>query len=348
MNWRTCILGLVVALQSFASEEVPVDVMIAYKALLKYQETYEVPGVMAVVYYEGNPYFFPIGVANLETEELVTKETIFALGSITKSFTAIMLAEAVLNGQVNLDDTVGPYLPGASIDGPFSRITFRQLATHTAGLPREIKRMRVLNREQLAEALQSLQFSQLPGVRHLYSNLGFGLLGIALERVTHTDFWSLLKSDLLHPLKMHRTFIGFPQGLPAAKGYNEEGGPAIVRPVSNMIASGALRSCGDDMAKFLAACLGLPGTPAMLLQAIRLTEQENFPLNKGRIQTLSWVKHNIRGKAVFVKNGSIPGFSAFMGYIPELKSGIVILANKKSNNTTVGLSILSYFVIKPQ
>lgn len=289
-------------------QDLPPAVASTRQALLQYQQRHKVPGVMSVVYYEGRPYFLPLGSVNGQTE--------FGIGSITKSFTAIILAAAVQDGRVTFDEPVAPYL---RIKNDFSGITFRHLATHTSGLPRVLKGMREMRKQEVLPHLN--QFQVVPGKKHLYSNLGFGLLGMALEDAFHQDYEALLARTILIPLHMNHTHLRLPQSPKAA--------------------SGGIISTGEDMSRFLSACLGLPGTPPKLLQAIQLTEEGSFKLKEGRFQALSWVKHQVNGYDAYVKNGGVPGFSSFMGYIPALKSGVVIMANKKVSNTPVGLDILN-------
>ena len=308
----------------------------------KYRQRHQVPGVAVILYYEGVPYFFSFGLANLMTRAPVTLDTIFELGSITKSFTAILLALEALKGTVRLNDRAELFLPGLhGFNGPFSEVTLLQLATHTAGFPHDVS-LKLPSYAQAIQYLKNWSPSYPIGTHYQYSNFGFGLLGLALESASRKKYVELLSLGILGPLQMNRTFIYVPESLSVdyAQGYKKNGSPAPRWPITLIAAAGALRSTAGDMTKFLAACLNLPGTPIQLSKAIELTETIGFRINSQRTQVMSWMKTEHEGYTIFAKNGGVTGFSTFMGYIPEYKTGIVILANKNANNTAAGQNIL--------
>lgn len=334
-------LFILLILSSLLLADLPQDIQYAAKAIQAYQNKHRIPGVFAAIYYEGTLYTLPFGVANLKTSSPVTPKTLFELGSITKSFTAIVLAAESLKGTVSLEDQAAQYLP-ANFEGPFSQVTLLQLSTHTSSLPRTIP---LKNRYSLSAIMHFLKQwrPETPiGQSHLYSNLGFGLLGLSLENAAHKPYMDLLSNDLLIPLKMNSTFVNVPPNFKPfeAQGYKKNGKLAEHWPVTLIFASGALRSSGEDMSRFLAACLNLPGTPADVNQAIEVTKKAQFKIKPYQAQAMSWMKTNYPGFTTFTKNGGVTGFATFMGFIPELQTGIVILANKNVSNTPLGRSLL--------
>lgn len=331
----------------FAKESFPENLIA--KTIKEYQADQEVPGVAVVLYYKGQPYFYAFGLADIRRGRRITAQTIFELGSITKSFTAILLASESLKGVLKLNDTAKNYLPGFShFEGPFANVTLYQLATHTSGLPRHLPYKDRLNYVKLVQFLKKWQPNQMIGTSYDYSNLGFGLLAICIEKASEKKYMDLLQEDLLMPLGMEQTFLRVPlaEMKNYAQGYNKEGKKAEEWPITLLFGAGALRSSAQDMGKFLAACLNLPGTPKEVHQAIKLTQREGFKLNNNKASVLSWIKRSYDSYTLYTKNGGVSGFSTFMGFIPELKTGIVILANKKANNTAVGRNILQTLASK--
>lgn len=335
------LLYILLILSSLLQADLPPEVLNAAQAIKNYQEKQRVPGVFAALYYDGVLYAFPLGVADLKIGTRVTPKTLFELGSITKSFTAILLAAESLNGVVKLDDKAAKYLPG-NFKGPFSQVTLLQLATHTSSLPRTVPLKSRSSFPAIAQFLKMWQPESPIGHSYLYSNFGFGLLGLALENAAHKPYMDLLSENLLRPLKMDATFLKVPANLKPfeAQGYEKNGGVAEHWPLTLIFAAGALRSSGEDMSLFLAACLNLPGTPPSIAQAIEITKKERFKIKPQQVQAMSWMKTIYPGFTTFSKNGGVTGFATFMGFIPELQTGIVILANKNVSNTPLGTSLL--------
>lgn len=313
-----------------------------HRFISHYQQKHQVPGVLVVLYDKGSLSYFSFGVANEQTKQPITAKTIFELGSITKSFTAILLAAETLKGHLQLETPLAESLPGLKgFNGPIAHVTLLQLATHTSGLPRTAP-FKNPNLPQLVAFLKRWEPSKTPGTQYHYSNLGFGLLGLSIENALQNTYIKLLKDNILTPLKMNNTFIAVPPFLKAdiAQGYKKNGSPAEPWPATLIAAAGALRSTGEDMGKFLAACLNLRGTPKSVARAIALTEQGGFKVDPHKTQVMSWMKTTKEGYTIFAKNGGVTGFATFMGFIPEFETGIVILANKNVSNTSIGQKIL--------
>ncbi len=152
-------------------------------------------------------------------------DTVFEIGSITKVFTGILLAQAIENGELTLDDRVDDLLPeGWSLPEPAWTITLRHCTTHTSGLPRlpanllgisDILRLAYLGsdpyrdytEEEFREALAMVKLNHEPGTRHEYSNFGAGLLGFILAKKYGSEYESLVKREICRPLGMDRTVI---------------------------------------------------------------------------------------------------------------------------------------------
>lgn len=330
------------------AEEVFLEKLVA-ESVKHYQAAHGVPGVALFLFYKGEPHFYAYGLADVRRGRRVTEETIFELGSITKSFTAILFAAEAIKGNLNINDLAKSYLPGFNtFNGPFSEVTLKQLATHTSQLPHHMPYKDRLNYLKIVDYLKSWQPDKAIGSQHQYSNLGFGLLALCIENATHKKYMELLKEDILLPLRMNHTYLKVPLSeiKNYAQGYTKEGRRAEEWPLTLFFGAGALRSNAKDMGKLLAACLNLSTPPESVRKAIELTEGDGFKISKNRTQVFSWIKRKEASYTLFAKNGGVSGFSTFMGYIPELKTGIVILANKNASNTALGLSILQKLAAK--
>ena len=151
---------------------------------------HDVPGIAAAFVVHGEPHIFTFGFADSQRAQKVTPGTLFELGSLSKTFTATLLALEIERGQMQLDDTVAQYLPYiARRPCPLGRITLEQLATHTSSLPRMPSvPKRFITKRRILRSLLDWQPAYPPGTRYCYSNLGFNLLGYILENKTRMSF----------------------------------------------------------------------------------------------------------------------------------------------------------------
>jgi len=267
-------------------------------------------------------------------------DTLYEIGSITKVFTSLLLAEAVERGEVALTDPVGKFLP-AKVTMPERggrSITLQDLATHTSGLPRMPDNFTPkdpanpyadYSPENLYAFLSGYQLTRDIGAAYEYSNLGGGLLGHALTlRAQATDYESLVRARVIAPLGLTSTAITLSPELKArlAAGY----GPTL-QPVANwdlaaLAGAGALRSTTNDLLTFLAANLGYVKTPlapamAAMLKVRRPTTAPNLAV------ALGWHVFSVHDKEIVWHNGGTAGYRTFIGFDPKARVGVVVLSN---------------------
>lgn len=224
----------------------------------------------------------------------------FEIGSVTKTMTATLLATLVLDGTVALDDPIGEWLDA----GPNGDITLEQLATHTSGLPHFApdqpvdwaNPFRDLTTERAAEALRAAV--RPPEAVHLYSNFGYQLLGVVLERASGHSYQDLLAERLFGPLKMTCSGVG------AAGGGTRLTGNPVGHWDRALPAAGGIESTIGDVARYLSACLHRQDGP--LGPAITLCRQPRVRIHEGREIGLAWF---IMGD-VFRHNGRTGGFAS--------------------------------------
>ena len=270
----------------------------------------------------------------------VGPRTIFQIGSVTKVFTALLLADMAERGEVRLSDPAARYLPGWR--GGTGSVTLADLATHTSGLPR-------LPRSLLWSALLHPRdpYARYPAARfvraarralragsagspYLYSNFGYGLLGYLLGQAAGTAYQALVTTRICGPLGLPDTTFTVPGPSQdrmsrdrMAQGYRR--GRAVPDwHLGALAGAGALYSTAADLARFLQACLTPAATP--LEPAIRATLTPRRPIPGGEIG-LAW--HHARGgdHRVIWHNGMTGGFSAMIAFDPARALGVAALAN---------------------
>jgi beta-lactamase class C len=305
-----------------------------------------IPGLAIALYYNNQSTIRCYGVANKTNRNPVSPNTIFEIASLTKVFTTTELALQVERGFVKLDDPITNYLPALrQSQGGIRQVTLLQLATHTSRLPREIPGPKG-QRLDIPTILTYLNiwrpFNRGPHL-YLYSNLGFKILGLTLSTRAHTTYENLIATDILKPLGMTSTMIEIPPQLQsyAAQGYNPQDQPTH-NLNSVLTGSGAIKSTIKDLLIFLQANLGL-GAPRELTEAFSIAQQGYYKVNDQLTMGLAWQRLHKWGIFIIDKDGSLPGFSSYIGMLPEQKIGVVILANKsKILITQMGRTVLRH------
>lgn len=322
---------------------------IVKEVIIRFMQEKNVHGV-AVAYFDGEKeYYYNFGLANVAEQLPVTPDTIFEIASITKVFTSTQLALEVLRGKMNLRDPLVKFLPALrDAHGAVDQITLVDLATHTSSLPRvPPPRKKGYNHQKVINFLRSWSPSYPIGTKYVYSNLAFGLLGYAIANVEGIDYYDVIRRDILFPLNMSSTFIHVPGDMMKryAQGFNKAGRPAPHYALNAWPAGGALRSTSSDMMKFLKLNLGMTGSDD-LKKAAQLAQQGVFKVNEHLTMGLGWQRFQNQSGILFVdKNGGVDGFSSYIGFLPDRKIGVVLLANKaKTQITETGRELLSRIV----
>jgi CubicO group peptidase (beta-lactamase class C family) len=263
----------------------------------------------------------------------VDGDTIFEIGSVSKVFTSLLLADMVNRNQVTLDDPVAKYLPDdVTLPARSGKvITLLDLSTHSSGLPplpTNLKPKDPRNPyagytvDDLYQFLSGYTLPRDPGSEIEYSNLGAGLLGHVLARRAGTDYESLIRRRITQPLSMADTGITLSSSMEQcmATGHN-----AMLAPVANwdlptLAGAGALRSSANDMLTFLEAFLGYRESP--LAPAMRAMLDVRRAMGKIEIG-LAWF---LLGEGAW-HGGATGGFRSFLGCEPKAGIGVVVLSN---------------------
>lgn len=311
------------------------------------------PSIVVGVVDSSGARYFPYGKTAVVGGTPVNERTVYEIGSITKAFTGVLLADMALRGEVALDDPVRRYLPDSvRVPGTDSLpITLRLLSVQRSGLPRlpanfaprdSTNPYADYDAARLYAFLNSYTLTRPPGAAYEYSNLGVGLLGFALARRAGTSYEELVRRRILTPLRMTNTTITLSA---TARGRlaqgTADGRPAANWDVDALAGAGALRSTAEDMTAFLAAALGLVRTP--LDSAFRLAAEPQFDAGPGGVMRigLGWhVRQTTGGPRIVWHNGGTGGYHSWAGYDPARGVGVVVLTNATENIDDIGFHLL--------
>ena len=284
----------------------------------------------------------------------VDGNTIFDVGSVTKTFVATVLADLVNQGVVKLSDPLEMYLPSnvtvPSYNG--SKITLGDLATHTSGLPYWPSGWiwnKYYTTQQVYEFLSNSTFEDEPGTVAKYSNIGMGMVGQAISLKMGVPLIQLIEDRILNVLgmnstgfAMNKTGILIPQDIKSrfAAGHMVGNESKLVFLPQEVQAAGAMYSTANDLLKYVSANLGLIDTK--INSAMEETHSIRYPFYELQVpfpdpsgnestpyayEGLSWFSTTNLGTQVVWHNGGIDGYSSFVGFNPDKQIGLVILCS---------------------
>lgn len=271
-------------------------------------------------------------------------DTVFEIGSVTKVFTALLLSEMVLNGEVKLSDPASKYLP-ASVHMPTrngKQITLLDLATHHSGLPKMPGNFNwQYTTDELYDFLDNYQLTRDPGEKYEYSNLGVALLGHLLARRAGTDYGTLLHTRITGPLQMTRTGVDMTPQMTAdfTPGHTYRLVKAQPWHVPTLGGAGDIRSTVNDLLIFLAANMGIIHSP--LQPAMKAMLNVHRTASPGVTVALGW--HIVSGAKDVVSHGGVTtGYTAYLGYDQHRKIGVVVLSNSYVSIDDIFWHIFNY------
>jgi serine-type D-Ala-D-Ala carboxypeptidase/endopeptidase len=280
------------------------------------------------------------------------ENTIFEIGSITKVFTSLILADMVERGEVKLDDPVARYLP-ASVKMPQfgdRPITLLDISMQISGLPRMPHNFSPADREnpyadytekKLYEFLSGCKLTRAPGEKYEYSNLAVGLLGHALARRAGMSYEELVQQRVLDPLGMTSTSVQFSEAQKRrlAQGHTRALEPAKNWDLAVLAGAGGLRSSASDMLRFLAAALHRTETP--LAPAFKRLVSMHKPAGAPGMEiAMGWHVLARTDTPIVWHNGGTAGYHSFAGFNPGKRTAAVVLCNTDYDIDDIGRHIL--------
>lgn len=295
-------------------------------------------GLSIAVHVAGQDHFYNYGYASLQPQVPTTSQTVYEIGSITKTFAAYLLANLAQQGKLKVNDPVSKYLPDSVAANPaLQKINLRHLSNHSSGLPRlpgdlmftpgiqPLDPYAHYTDTMLFRYLKQLKAPRAPDSAYEYSNLAVGLLGVVLERVSGHSFASLVKKECTEAWNMRHTTAGNDLPPPMATGYNDKGAPTPYWAWKSLAAAGIIKSNATDLLQYGKKMLGIlqPGHPAHLPALTHITW--NRP---PQVVTLGWHRNPAEEKtAIYQHGGGTYGFRSQLMVCPAQQWVVVTLAN---------------------
>ncbi len=319
-------------------------------------------GLSIGVYSEGKSYFYNFGTIEKGKSQQPTKNSLYEIGSVTKSFVALILANAVIEKKVRLDDDIRKYLDGDYPNLQYNQvpITLAQLANTTSGIPNWLpdtpdaiknalsdssgflreKIYGAYTKKDFFKALREVKLDTIPGFKPRHSNAAAQLVSYILEDVYGTSMDKLVTKYILKPAKMNNTafLASRSKKKSLTVGYNEKGNKMPYFNTDYMKYVGGLYSTTADLLKFVQWQLEAK-KPAVVL-----SQQPSFNAGYYTIG-LNWLKYkHDNGYHQLWSDGGTYGFTSYMVFYPEINTGVVILANESDDSTPGKLGNIAYQV----
>ncbi|WP_426509245.1 class C beta-lactamase [Serratia proteamaculans] len=321
-------------------------------------QKYGVPGMAIAVSVDGKQQFYDYGVASKQTGKPITNQTLFEVGSLSKTFTATLAAYAQNEGKLSFAEPASHYLPELR-GSAFDHVSLLNLATHTSGLPLFVPDD-VTNDAQLMAYYKNWQPPHAVGSYRVYSNLGIGMLGMITAKSLNQPFAQAMEKQLLPALGMDHSYVNVPaaQMDNYAQGYNKKDQPVRVTPGPLDAESYGIKSNAKDLIRYLEANMQVAKVGDKWRKALAAThtgyyragvftqdlmwESYAYPValpkltegnNAGMIMngtpaTVITPPQQEQSAAWYNKTGSTGGFSTYAVFIPSKKIAVVMLANK--------------------
>ncbi|SFS24305.1 class C beta-lactamase [Pseudomonas sp. NFACC42-2] len=356
----TALAVFIAAGNCLASTDLQAVVDANVKPLMQQQS---INGLVVGVVQDGKAQYFNYGIAATDTRQPVSENTLFEVGSVSKTFTATLAGYAVARGKLTLSDPASHYLPALG-GGKFDRISVLNLGTYTAGgLPLQFP-ANADNSQRMISYFQQWQPDFAPGTQRLYSNPSLGLFGHLAAQSLKQPFDQAMEKTLLPALGLKHTFIKVPQSQMSlyAQGYGKDGKPVRVGPGAMDSEAYGIKTSAADLLKYVDANMHPATLDKTLQQAISVTHTGYYSVD-GMIQGLGWEMypypipldglmagnstpmamepHRVswltppqapHADTLVNKTGSTNGFGAYVAYVPSKGVGVVILANKNYPN----------------
>nr|WP_240067737.1 class C beta-lactamase PDC-502 [Pseudomonas aeruginosa]UGW32403.1 class C beta-lactamase PDC-502 [Pseudomonas aeruginosa] len=366
-----CLCGIAASTLLFATTpaiagEAPADRLKALvdAAVQPVMKANDIPGLAVAISLKGEPHYFSYGLASKEDGRRVTPETLFEIGSVSKTFTATLAGYALAQDKMRLDDRASqhwPALQGSRFDG----ISLLDLATYTAGgLPLQFPDSVQKDQAQIRDYYRQWQPTYAPGSQRRYSNPSIGLFGYLAARSLGQPFERLMEQQVFPALGLEQTHLDVPEAALAqyAQGYGKDDRPLRAGPGPLDAEAYGVKTSAADLLRFVDANLHPERLDRPWAQALDAThrgyykvgdmtqglgwEAYDWPISLKRLQAgnstpMALQPHRIarlpapqalEGQRLLNKTGSTNGFGAYVAFVPGRDLGLVILANRNYPN----------------
>lgn len=323
--------------------------------------------VSITVFNNGEEYIKHFGELDKRKGNIPTNETIYEIASVTKTFTGYLMAKAVLNQKISLNDDIRKYLNGnyPNLEYKGHPITVKDIITHTARLPYNIKQMEEImkkngednirakdimfeiataykkaTRETFLNELHEAEIDTIPGTKYSYSNNGANLAGHILETVYNKDFERLLEEHIFSKAKMNSSYTQHSSQKTVANGYNENGELMPFLTLENGYgAEGSIKSTTSDIINYMKFLLKKD-------ENVKEALSEKFKLGERSIGYFWRIKKNEIGVKYYYHGGGAFGTRNMLYIIPELNIGIHLISNVAGASSSRALHNAGYNLIE--
>jgi CubicO group peptidase (beta-lactamase class C family) len=319
-------------------------------------------GVSVGVLKDGKTYTYNAGTIEKGQKKPPTSHTLYAIASITKTFTGTLLAQAVLEKKVKFDDDVRKYLNGdyPNLEFQGHPIRLGYLVNHNSGLPFNLpdipenrppftapispatrEMLDHYSRKDFLADLHKVELKTVPGEKFSYSNTAAILLSIVLERVYGEPYEEIVKRKIANPLGMLDTTISVSKSQRSrlAKGYDEHGA-IMPYPTDILLGAGGLKSTVADLLKYAQWELAEEDS------AVKVSHEPRFILTENFSVGLNWQMIHTGAYRRIWQEGNLPGFVSMCMTFPELHMAIVFLANEDDPASSHALSLMANEIAK--
>ncbi len=313
----------------------------------------EIPGFSIALLYQDSVFTFHYGYTSFAQKQKLEDSTIFEIGGLTKVFTASLIEVLVQDGLLEYDKPFNSYLDSIHRNASLNHITIADLVCHRAGLPKLPSEFGIKEKEPnnpyayyTKEDLLNFYKNYTPDEekrKYFYSSLNYALLEIAIENVSRKNYESILKEKILTPLTLQETFIRLDQksGKMPVPGFSIGKNQMPVLKFQSFSASEGLKTTIRDLVRFLRVNMGaLEASYSKIFENIHQPVYET-EINKYAKVAKGW--HVVELKKyynVILHSGSTNGHRAYIGFVKETQTGVVVLSNSEHSMDGLGFLIL--------
>lgn len=318
----------------------------------------KIPGFTVGIIFQDSVFIYHYGTESKKSQQTLNDSSLFEIGSITKIFTASLVSILVEENLLNYDSTLNSYFDKKYRNKYLDTLTIRNLVQHTANLPKMPvdfgAHEKELNNPYAHYTKKQLlnfykKYRPIPlgkkDSRYMYSNVSYGLLEIAIEKVCGKDYESILNEKILAPMGMNNTFAAYDKKEKSkknlTKAYSRNGQKVPHWDFQSFTASEGLKSNVTDLITFLKLHLDLQETPYDSLFTDNASPKVNTGMSDNAFMGNGW--HVIKLKKYYnavLHAGSSSGHRAFIGFVKETQTGVVLLSNSESGTGGLGYLVL--------
>jgi len=309
------------------------------------------PAIVIGVIDSNNSEIFSYGTTSLNSKDTVNQHTIFEIGSITKTFTGVLLSHFVRNTSFTLNSPLSDLLPNEIKAPSFKGDTIKlvHLLNHTSGLPNVPNNFSPANpsnpfadysNDQLFEFLNSYNLPRAVGKEYEYSNTATALIGQLLAMKNNSNYEKLMLEKIAIPLEFENTKITLTEEMRGYLALGHDNGQQVQNwDFPSFEGAGGIKSNMIDMLKYLSANMGNKKND--LYQVIRITHENTVSSTIEQQVGLGWHIEKTDDSEIIWHNGGTGGYRTYIGFDTKQNKGVVVLSNSTQSVDDIGIHVLN-------